>query len=76
MDVRTKSFVCIAKRLKCCFILILHIKLDGDDDDGESFLENGLPLLLDCNFPRKMRASENILKTFLLNHEPYLGQSI
>ena len=75
MDVRTKSFACIAKRLKCCFILILHIKLDGDDD-GESFLENGLPLLLDCNFLRKMRASENILKTFLLNRELYLGQSI
>ena len=38
--------------------MLFHTKLDGDDDDAELFLKNGLPLFLNRNLPRKMRASE------------------
>ena len=47
MNVRTKSFICITKRIKCCFILILCTEFDGDDNDDNDdvlFLKNDLPL--------------------------------
>ena len=61
MNVRTKSFICITKRIKCCFILILCIEFDGDDNDDNDdvlFLKNDLPLFQDFVFPHKMRVAE------------------